>query len=159
MRGSSRTKLANDAVVAYLELADALRMGKDALPRWISADLNLSQLKAIVLLEHHGTLTVSELSKLLGMGNPAASILVQQLVQHGLAERSQDDKDRRRTFVRPTARGTELIAHRREYIHANLRRWLKQLGDDELASLQLGLDALIRVAQAEQAQNRRADRP
>jgi DNA-binding MarR family transcriptional regulator len=123
-----------------------------ALPSWITADLNLSQLKAIVLLEHHGALAVSELAKLLGMGNPAASILVQQLVQQGFAERSEDVKDRRRTFVRLTARGAALIASRREHIQTNLRQWLSQLGDDELASLQHGLGALIHVVQAEQAQ-------
>jgi MarR family transcriptional regulator, organic hydroperoxide resistance regulator len=149
-KAPSRTKLANDIVQAYLELGDTLRMA--ALPSWITAELNLSQLKAIVLLEHHGALTVSELAKLLGMGNPAASILVQQLVQQGLVERSEDVKDRRRTFVRATARGAGLIASRREHIQTNLRRWLNQLGDDELASLQHGLSALLRVVQAEQAQ-------
>jgi DNA-binding MarR family transcriptional regulator len=159
IKGLSRTKVANDVVLAYLELAETLRMAADALPSWITADMNLSQLKAIVLLEHHRALTVSGLAKLLGMGNPATSILVQQLVQQGLVERSQDDEDRRRAFVRPTARATELIAHRREHIQANLSRWLRQLSDDELASLQCGLGALIRVVQAEQAQEGQAHRP
>jgi DNA-binding MarR family transcriptional regulator len=94
-------------------------------------------------------LIISELAELLSMGNPAASILVQQLVEQGLVERSEDKKDRRRTYVRPTARGIALLAGRREQIRANLLRWLGHLGDDELAGLQRGLGALMRVVQAE----------
>jgi DNA-binding MarR family transcriptional regulator len=149
MKSPARTKLTNDVVRAYAALGDSLRMA--ALPNWITADLSLSQLKAIVLLEHHGALTISELARRLEMGNPAASILVQQLVQQGLVERSEDARDRRRTFVRPTANGAGLIATRREHIQTNLRRWLSQLGDDELASLQRGLGALVRVMETEPA--------
>ncbi len=149
MKATARTHLADAVVQAYLSLGDTLRMA--ALPSWITADLNLSQLKAIVLLEHHATLTISQLAKLLGLGNPAASLLVQKLVQEGLVERSEDARDRRRTFVRPTARGAGLIASRRENAQANLRRWLSQLSDAELQSLQQGLGALVRVVQAEQA--------
>ena len=124
MKKESRTELANEVVQAYLALGDVTRWA--SLPTWITADLNLSQLQAIVLLEHHGTLIISELSGLLGIGNPAASMLVQQSVEQELVERSEDDKDRRRTVVRPTTRGIALIAGRREQIRANLLRWLSQ---------------------------------
>jgi DNA-binding MarR family transcriptional regulator len=150
MKETSRIELANEVVRAYLELGDAIRL--TALPAWITADLTISQLKAVFLLAHHGALAVSELAGLLGIGNPAASILVQLLVQHGLVERSEDAKDRRRTIVRTTTLGAGLIVSRREHIQANLHRWLNRLGDDELASLQRGLDALVQIVQAEQAQ-------
>ena len=149
MKDRSLTELADEVVQAYLALGDATRLA--SLPSWITADLSLSQLKAIILLEHHGALIISELASLLGMGNPAASIRVQQLVEQGLVERSEDTKDRRRTYVRPTPCGVALLAGRREQIRENLLRWLRKLGDDELDGLHGGLGALIRVAQAEQS--------
>ena len=149
MAERSHAELANEVVRAYLELGDATRMA--SLPSWLTADLNLSQLKAIVFLEHHGALIISKLAGLLGIGNPAASILVQQLVEQGLVERSEDKEDRRRTYVQPTARGIALLAGRREQIKSNLLRWLGQLDDNDLVSLQRGLGALIRVVQTEQS--------
>lgn len=148
MNEPTRTEMANDIIQAYIELGNTLRLG--ALPGWIAADLNLSQLKAIVLLEHHGAMTISALARLLEMGNPAASILVQQLVQQGLVERSEDEKDRRRTFVRLTPNGVRLVASRREYSQGKLQRWLSQMSDEEIVNLQRGLGALLRVVQEEQ---------
>ncbi|RPI48269.1 MAG: MarR family transcriptional regulator, partial [Chloroflexi bacterium] len=97
-----------EAVQAYLALGDAIRLA--SLPGWIVADLTISQLKALGLLEHHGTLAVSELARSLSVGNPAASILVQQLVDQALVERSEDARDRRRTLVRLTTQGADLIS-------------------------------------------------
>ncbi|HZW03482.1 MAG TPA: MarR family transcriptional regulator [Anaerolineaceae bacterium] len=151
MDEANRTERVNDILQAYLALGDALRLS--ALPSWVSADLSMSQVKAIVLLEYHGALTVSELARQLGLGNPAASTLVQQLVELGLVERSEDTRDRRRTYVRPTAQGIRMITGRREYIKHNLTRWLSQLTDEELAGLQQGYRALFRVLEAEQAQD------
>ena len=146
MDETDRTQRTNDVIQAYLTLGDSLRLS--ALPNWISAELNLSQLKALFLLEYHGSMTVSELARRLEMGNSAASILIQQLVEQELVERSEDTLDRRRTLVRLTPRGTGLIVGRRENIKINLLRWLGEMGEEDLACLQSGLQALVRVMQA-----------
>jgi DNA-binding MarR family transcriptional regulator len=148
MNDPSSTQRMNDIIQAYLDLGSATRMA--SLPNWITTEMTLSQLKTIILLEFYGPMTVSELARRLGVGNPAASLLVQQLVEQELVERSEDSKDRRRTYVRPTARGSSLIAARREMIKVSLGRWLNRLGDEDLVSLQRGLDALLRVAQEEE---------
>lgn len=154
MNGPSRIQLANEAVQAYLELGDAIRLA--TLPSWVAADLTASQVKAVFLLAHHGALAVSELAGLLGIGNPAASVLVQQLVEQELVERSEDTRDRRRTLVSLTVRGTKLISGPREQRETRFRRWLSQLGDGELTGLALGLTALVEIVRAEQAE---ADQP
>lgn len=141
--GSAGTPPANEAVLAYLAFSDALRLA--ILPSWITADLTISQLKAIFILAHHGMLTVSELAKLLGIGNPGASILVQQLVEQELAVRSEDIQDRRRTLVSLTVQGTKLISGRREQLEARLSQWLSQLDDDELTGLLRGFRALAEI--------------
>lgn len=152
MKEKKRARLANEIIQAYVEIGDATRL--TSLPSWVTTDLtlNLSQLKSIVFLEYNTTLTISQLARLLGMGNPAASILVQQLVAQGLVERSEDTNDRRRTYVRLTERGAGLLAGRREQIRSSLRRWLGKMEDDGLADLERGLSALLQILHAEQEQ-------
>jgi DNA-binding MarR family transcriptional regulator len=147
MTEPTQSDLANAIIQAYLQVGDATRFA--SLPGWLTADLTISQLKAIVLLASGGPLTISELARLLGMGNPAASILVQQLVEQGYIERYEDSQDRRRTYVRPTERGAGLLAGRREQIRTSLLGWLGQMDGADLAALQQGLEALIRVIPAE----------
>jgi len=157
MKSPPLTQQAVEAAQAYLALGDALRLA--SLPGWIVADLTISQLKALVLLEHHGALAVGELARSLNVGNPAASILVQQLVDHALAERSEDARDRRRTLVRLTGQGAELIGGRRRQTEDNLSRWLGRLSEAERAGLVRGLGALVEVARAEQEQEGPATAP
>ncbi len=146
MKETSTAQLENDIVQAYLAIGDAMRVA--ILPGWIVVDLTISQLKALMLLAYHGVLAVSELARLLSMGNPAASILVQQLVDQGLAERSEDAKDRRRTLVRLTASGAELITGRHKQTEVELRKLLGQMNEEDLTCLSRGLSALARLTQS-----------
>ena len=150
MNEPSREGLENQAVQAYLELGDAIRIA--ILPGWITADLTISQAKAVMMLAHHGALAVSQLARLLEIGSPAASILVQQLVEQELVERSEDARDRRRTLVHLTGEGVKLIRGRQEQGEARLRGWLDRLGGDDLACLQRGLGALVEIVRSEQSQ-------
>lgn len=146
---SARREIANEILKSFVELMLTARSAD--MPKWIELDLTASQSRAIVFLAFRGPLIISELAKLLGIGNPAASTLVQQLVQQELVERSEDAKDRRRTLVRLTERGVELMRGRRELREAQFRRWLSQLSDDELAGLQRGIGPLVKIVQAEQS--------
>jgi DNA-binding MarR family transcriptional regulator len=143
-----RTQLADEATQAYLELGDTIRLA--SLPSWITADLTTSQVKAVILLEHHGPLPVGKLAEWLGIGKPAASIIVQQLVEQKLAERSEDTLDRRRTLVSLTRQGAQLISGQREQREGSVRHWLNQLADDDLAALRHGLKALMSIVRAGQ---------
>lgn len=71
-------------------------------------------MQALAFLAYYGSLAVGELAELLGIGNPAASVLVQQLVEQGLVVRSEDVHDRRRTLVTLTEPGARLIRGQRE---------------------------------------------
>ena len=140
----------DETIQAFVEI---VLMEKFAdMPNWMDFHLTVSQLRAIYLLAYHETLTISELARALQMGNPAASILVQQLVQQGLVERSEDVNDRRRTFVRLTPRGSELVRGRRDQREVKFRRRLSQLSDDELAGLMQGVIALSKIVRSEQEQ-------
>lgn len=73
-------------------------------------DLSFSQLKTLLLLaEHAETLSVKDVAERLGISLPAASRAVDPLVRRGLAERAEDQVDRRVKRVRTTRKGDRLV--------------------------------------------------
>jgi DNA-binding MarR family transcriptional regulator len=138
-----RQQLVKDTIQSFVELVMIQKFAD--MPGWIDTDLTVSQVRAIYFLAAHGQLTVSDLSRLLEIGRPAASILVQQLVEQQWVERTEDSLDRRRSWVSLTARGSGLVSGRREQREKKFRRWLGQLDDEELACLRVGISALLEV--------------
>lgn len=131
------------ALRAQHQISQALHAAAD--PEWLQLDLTMAQLKALFVLADEA-LTVGGLSGLLGISKPAASILVEHLVQAGLVTRAEDALDRRRTMVRLTAEGDELVTRLRQGGRDRVQAWLGRLGDDDLAALARGLQALADVA-------------
>lgn len=119
------------------------------MPDWMHLDLSMGQLKALVALTTAGSINVSGLADQLEVGNPAASILVDRLVQLGYAQRTEDPDDRRRTLVTPTARGSDLAARLQQAGGERLLRWMEQMTPDDLAALTRGLSALAAIASRE----------
>src|SRR5439155_21058303 len=89
---------------------------------------------------------VGHLAQALGIGKPAASILVDRLVHLALVQRDEDRADRRRTLVRLSGRGEELVLGLRQGRRERVRQWASQLTDADLAALRRGLRALAAVA-------------
>ena len=94
-------------------------------------------------------LTVSQLAKLLDVGKPTASVLVQQLVERELVTRMEDETDRRNTIVRLSPKGEEIGAGRQREREKQWQRWLGQLSDEELTALAHGLSAIVAVVKKE----------
>ncbi len=144
-----RTQLVRETIQAFVDLVMIQKFAD--IPGWVDFDLTASQVRAIYFLAAHERLTVSDLARLLEMGKPAASILVQQLVEHHLVERSEDPEDRRRSWVPLTDQGGELISGRREQREQKFRGWLAQLNDNELTCLMKGIKALLSVVREAQS--------
>jgi DNA-binding MarR family transcriptional regulator len=115
---------------------------------WLELDLSMGQLKAIVALTTQGSQSIGKLGRMLGVGEPAASTLVDKLVARGLVAREIDLADRRRTLVVPTDGGRGLVAHLRMLHMERLAEWLGRLETDDLYALQRGLEALVEAAQS-----------
>ena len=119
-----------------------------ATPTWLDLDLTIGQIKAIFMLEARGSMTVGQAASELGIGKPAASILVDRLVQAGLVNRTEDSIDRRRAIVRLTAQGEELVTRlyqgRRELMIESLVR----MRNEELEALLMGSRALASALSA-----------
>lgn len=143
----SRSELVDTIVQAYMDLF--MTMQFNAVSHWLMLELTYAQAKALFMLAARKELTVSQLAKLLGVGNPTASILVQQLVERDLVTRSEQVSDRRHTIIRLSQKGAEIGAGRREARGKQWQRWLSQLSDEELNALAHGLTAIVAVMKKE----------
>jgi DNA-binding MarR family transcriptional regulator len=121
---------------------------KASLPTWLRLDLTMAQFKAMVAVEGSGGIGVCGLARELGMGDSAASLLVDQLVRRGYVGRKTDQIDRRRVHLTATSRGVKLLGELREGHGQSLERWLGELDDDQFEALTRGLRALAEAATA-----------
>ena len=73
--------------------------------------LSMPQLHALLYIYHskNGECQLSEIGDLTDSSKPAVSQLVDRLVQRGLAERTEDLRDRRKTTLRLTDKSRKLI--------------------------------------------------
>jgi DNA-binding MarR family transcriptional regulator len=117
-------------------------------PAWLQLDLTMAQFKALVAVERSSGVAVCELGRKLGIGESAASLLVDQLVRRGYVGRKTDRADRRRVHLAPTSRGTKLLGELRQGRRQSLKEWLADVDDDDLDGLARGLGALTRVVSA-----------
>jgi DNA-binding MarR family transcriptional regulator len=121
----------------------------NAVSHWLMLELTFAQARALFMLAARKELTVSQLAKLLGVGNPTASILVQQLVERGLVTRAEHPSDRRHTIVRLSPEGAEIGSGRRKAREEQWARCLSHLSDEELSALAHGLSAIVSVVKKE----------
>lgn len=141
---SRRDALVTDVLSAQTAVLRALH--DDPLPAWLSLDLTLGQLRALFVLYHGGPTPVGQLGSALGLGKPAASLLVDTLVQRGLVERHEDPTDRRRTLTQLSPSAQTLMAEQLTGSRDRFAGWLRQLALDDLTSLARGLRALSSIA-------------
>ena len=143
-RGDEESLVA--AAVASVErFFTALRAGSSA--RWLQLDVTLSQLKVLFTLAQSGGASVGEIAGMVGIGNAGASLLVDRLVRLGLVERAEDPADRRRTVVRLSVAGADLVRELNHGGREHLRQVLAALPPDDLAALLQGVGAAARAAE------------
>src|SRR5215211_2377052 len=143
----TRPELVGKIVQAYMELF--MTMQFNAVSHWLMLELTFAQARALFMLAARKELTIGQLAKLLDVGNPTASILVQQLVERGLVTRTEHTTDRRHTIIRLSAKGEAIGAGRRREREKQWQRWLSHLSDDELSALAHGLTAIVAVVKKE----------
>ena len=146
----SRSELVNTVVQAYMELFVIMQF--NTVSHWLMLELTFAQARAVIILAARKELTVSQLAKLLGVGNPTASILVQQLVERGLVTRTESTSDRRQTIIRLSTQGEELGSGRRQEREKQWERWLGHLSDEDLQALERGFSAILEVVKQESEQ-------
>lgn len=147
LKKENRPGLVDTIVKAYMDLF--MTMQFNSVSHWLMLELTFAQARALFMLAARKELTVSQLARLLDVGKPTASLLVQQLVERELVTRTEDTTDRRNTLIRLSPKGEEIGAGRRKEREKQWHRWLTHLSDDELGALAHGLRAIVAVVKKE----------
>jgi DNA-binding MarR family transcriptional regulator len=114
---------------------------------WKDVELTMGQAKAGVFLFHHGPATIGGLADTFHIGQPAASVLVERLVVLGLVDRHEDPLDRRRTLVRLTPQGEEIVTRFRSSRLEMMRDWLEALDTPSMQAFARSLTVLADTAE------------
>ena len=135
--------------------ADADRLADFVLFTQRSCILNLSnelnrgnisfpQFFLLAYLSSEDYLTMSDIAKKMGHSTAAATGLVDRLEKLGYVERVHAAEDRRKIMVRITHKGTELVAHMRKEIAADLADIMSEMDEEEAETLDHARRAVLR---------------
>ena len=105
--------------------------------------LTPAQVKVLLQLGTRQQMTVGEIATALACSMPAASELVDRLVDAGHLLRASDPADRRRVLIAATPASRQISAHLRELREAQVRYALDQLEPEERPIFIKSLEALV----------------
>lgn len=105
--------------------------------------LTPAQVKVLLQLGTRRQMTVGEIAAALSCSMPAASELVDRLVDAGHLLRASDPADRRRVLIAPTPAARQIGVHLRELREAQVRCALDQLAPEERPIFIKSLEALV----------------
>ncbi len=116
-----------------------------------NSHLTLTQIKILMLLSRHGTVSGGELAGMLGVGAAALSGMVDRLVVQDLVTRTEDLHDRRVRRIGLTRAGNELIGGIITAGAEKQRKLLSRLTAEELDLIARAMELLVRAAADEMA--------
>lgn len=109
-------------------------------------DVTMPQARCLMLVALYPSMSISALAAHLRIGLPAASGLVERLVEAGHVERNVDPDDRRHQLVTLSERGQALVDRFHELPSEKLSQLLEGLSVAELHGLRMGVAAIAREA-------------
>jgi MarR family transcriptional regulator, organic hydroperoxide resistance regulator len=152
----AREELEREALAQYRGVGRALKATVE--PCWMEIDLTIAQLRTLLVLAEEGPLIIGQIAQRLGIGLSTGGHLVDRLVQAGLAERTEDVEDRRRTVARLTAKGEDLYGQLLNRTR-HMQRLIGRMREDELIAFLQGLRAIRRVIEEENCAAHAGDEP
>lgn len=108
--------------------------------------LSVTQIAALFQIRRRGSSTVSDIGDELQVTNPAASQLLERLVQQGLVARSEDPIDRRLKQIALTKRGESVLREGLQAKHKWLEELVNTMQPDEQAQVMAALSLLLEKA-------------
>jgi DNA-binding MarR family transcriptional regulator len=105
--------------------------------------LSFTQVKALHLLRDAADVNVKDVAESLGMSLPAMSRSLDGLVQRGLVERREYEKDRRAKLVRLLPAGRKVVADVERARVSALAEFTATLSDEERAGLHATLLPIV----------------
>jgi DNA-binding MarR family transcriptional regulator len=123
--------------------------GYDRADPLFTSHLTLSQLKILMLLARHGSVSGGELAGLLGVGLATLSGMIDRLVVQDLVTRTEDVHDRRVRRIGLTRTGSALIESILNAGEAKMRTLLSRLSAEELDLVAQATLLLVKAAEQE----------
>jgi DNA-binding MarR family transcriptional regulator len=123
-------------VFMHNSMHNTLRYSKEA--GW-----SMSQIGAMMSIHRHGTSAISDVGEAMGISNPAASQMIDRMVQEGLLLRTEDPHDRRVKQVKLTEDGLKIIHDSLQAREAWLADLTAELNKDEKKQICQALEILI----------------
>ncbi len=142
----AREEIEHEVVAHYRRLAQALKASSGT--AWMEIDLTIAQIRTLLVLAEEGPLIIGQIAQRMGIGLSTGGHLVDRLVHAGLAERTEDTGDRRRTLAQLTPKGEDLYA-RLLNPSLQMQSLIQKLNDEDLAAFLQGLKALDQLIEDE----------
>jgi DNA-binding MarR family transcriptional regulator len=146
---ADKEQLIADIMGAHQRLQDVI--AKDRADPLFSSHLTLSQLRILMLLARHGSVSGSELAAMLGIGAAALTGMIDRLVVQDLVARAEDPHDRRVRRIALTRTGRELIGSIFNAGEVKMRTLLSRLSAEELDLIAQATLLLIKAADSGEA--------
>lgn len=130
--GTTEQSLA--CAAALMELAPLImRTMRQELSAHAALDLSVVQFRALRFVARRRGASLSDVAEHLGMTLPAASKLIDRVLEQGLLTRDIDHEDRRRVVLALTEQGQQGLERAHAAAQQRLAQLLQTLSEDELA--------------------------
>ena len=105
----------------------------------------LSHVQVLAMLQDAGTMSVSEISRRLGIAKPNITPLVDRLYEAGYVDRQHDENDRRVVNIVLLPAGAEKLAAIRATIARQIQVQAEDLSVSEFRELSDSLSSVVRI--------------
>lgn len=105
----------------------------------------LSHVQVLAMLQDAGTMSVSEISRRLGIAKPNITPLVDRLYEAGYVDRQHDENDRRVVNIVLLPAGSEKLAAIRATIARQIQVQAEDLSVSEFRELSDSLSSVVRI--------------
>lgn len=105
----------------------------------------LSHVQVLAMLQDVGTMSVSEISRRLGIAKPNITPLVDRLFECGYVDRQHDESDRRVVNIVLLPAGEEKLTAIRRTISVQIQKQVDHLPASEFRELNNSLNSIVRI--------------
>ena len=105
----------------------------------------LSHVQVLVMLDHRGSLSITEISQSFGIAKPNITPLVDRLFEAGYVDRQHDENDRRVVNIVLLPAGMEKLSAIRATISRQIQTQAEDLSLYEFRELHDSLESVVRI--------------
>ena len=108
-------------------------------------DMPMSHVQVLAMLGSTGALSVSDISRKLGIAKPNITPLIDKLIESGYVERKRDADDRRVVNVVLLPEGQKKLDDIRETIVRQVMRWMGTIPEKDFFELAKALETVSQI--------------